>query len=137
VAWRRVYQFNLFNASNLDKFRHFFEDGSLRATISYRKQHKMLKITVEKDPEFTTLKLEGSLNGLWLDELKRVWRDLSASGTPPFVLDLTSVTFISDEGKKVLRAMSQQGVRMKAQGCLISAIIREIQNGFRTRLGNP
>lgn len=97
----------------------------------------MLKITVEKDPEFTTLKLEGSLNGLWLDELKRVWRDLSANGTPPFVLDLTSVTFISDEGKKVLRAMSQQGVRMKAQGCLISAIIREIQNGFRTRLGHP
>jgi anti-anti-sigma regulatory factor len=91
----------------------------------------MLKITMEKNPRITTLRLEGKLSGPWVDELERSWRAVSSrSADCPVAVDLTDVTFVSEEGKKLLEAMYGEGARLKGSGCVTRRLVEEIGNAF-------
>jgi len=87
----------------------------------------MLKITMQIAAGVTTFALEGKLVGPWVKELESCWR--SAAGTRqihPVRVDLSSVTFIDEDGKELLRKMYQGGAKLTATGCLNKCIVEGI-----------
>lgn len=87
----------------------------------------MLKITTQTETGILVLGLEGKLAGPWVDELERCWR--SAAGTRqsiPVRVDLSSVTFIDEEGKELLEKMCREGAEFTASGCLNRCIVEGI-----------
>jgi anti-anti-sigma regulatory factor len=63
----------------------------------------MLRITIHEEPQTSTLRLEGRLAGLHVDELDRTWRSLAASlGSKKLLVDLCGVTHIDLNGRQVL-----------------------------------
>jgi len=91
----------------------------------------MLRITIDKNSRATTLRLEGRLTGPWVDELERTWRSLTADPADGRVsVDLTDVTFVGEEGKKLLEAMYGEGAKLKASGCVTRRIVEEIEHNF-------
>lgn len=88
----------------------------------------MLKITSEPKPEGTRIKLEGKLAGPWVNELERSWH-VAAEGknAAQITLDLTDVTFIDAEGRRLLAWMCEQGARFHACGCMTRSIIEQIR----------
>lgn len=88
----------------------------------------MLKITRNTNEHgVTTFKLEGKLIGVWVHELRRCWQQASQPGlTPTIHLDLADVTWVSEEGKALLRTMYRSGVALLAANLLLSGIVAEI-----------
>lgn len=87
----------------------------------------MLKITTMIEAGVLLLGLEGRLAGPWVNELERCWR--SAAGTRQNVhvrVDLSSVTFIDEEGKALLGKMCREGAQFVASGCLNKCIVEGI-----------
>ena len=101
----------------------------------------MLKITVEKNTKSTTLRVEGRLTGPWVDELERAWRGITSDPADGRVaVDLTDVTFVGEEGKKLLEAMYGEGAKLKASGCATRRLVEDIEYSFnrlRTRQSVP
>jgi ABC-type transporter Mla MlaB component len=89
----------------------------------------MLRITwieVDSSDSIQTLKLEGKLLGLWVDELSRV------CGEPPVSpnslrLDLAAVTFIDSSGVKLVNDLILQGATIVGS----SGFIAELLSGRR------
>jgi anti-anti-sigma regulatory factor len=92
----------------------------------------MLRITevVEATPDgraAQTLKLEGSLCGELIVELRRVWgRVRDAAAGAPIQVDLADVTFIDAAGRLLLAQMHRDGVAITARGLLCKGILAEI-----------
>lgn len=80
----------------------------------------MLRITVERASTGSSLKLEGKLSGPWVKELEECWRR-----ERPASIDLTAVTFIDAEAKKLLAALNREGAALRAAG-LNRAVIEAI-----------
>ena len=88
----------------------------------------MLKITVAKSPKSTTLRVEGRLAGPWVDELERAWRGISSDPADGRVaVDLTDVTFVGEEGKRLLEAMYGEGAKLIASGCVTRRLVEDIE----------
>lgn len=91
----------------------------------------MLRITVDKNPRATTLRVEGRLTGPWVEELERSWRAVTADSTDGRVsVDLTDVTFVGEEGKRLLETMYGEGAKLKACGCVTRRLVEEIGQSF-------
>ena len=89
----------------------------------------MLKITMQIAAGVMTFELEGKLAGPWVKELELCWR--SAIGTQqihPVRVDLSSVTFIDEDGKTLLGRMYQEGAKLVAAGCLNKCIVEGIMH---------
>ncbi|MBI3810643.1 MAG: hypothetical protein HY283_00320 [Nitrospirae bacterium] len=87
----------------------------------------MLKITVQMETGLLLFNLAGKLAGPWVKELEVSWR--SAAGTRqiyPVRVDLSSVTFIDEEGKDLLKKMHHEGAELRASGCLNKCIVEGI-----------
>ena len=87
----------------------------------------MLKITMQIAAGVMSFALEGKLAGPWVKELELCWR--SAAGTQqihPVRVDLSSVTFIDEEGKDLLDRMYREGAKLVATGCLNKCIVERI-----------
>lgn len=104
----------------------------------------MLRVTIDKDESLITFKLEGRITGEWVDELERAW--LEESGRRKLTkVDLTGVTFVDEEGKKLLGRMVEEGSNLYATDCMNRSIIEEItrkrhahtDNGLRNPLLSP
>lgn len=93
----------------------------------------MLKISEQRDIEddSLTVMLEGRLAGQWVKELARYLGEVSVNDSKGAIIDLTGVTFIDAEGKVLLAQLSQQGVRLRASGCLTRSVVEEIIGGGR------
>lgn len=62
-----------------------------------------LRITVQEDPDVTTLKLEGRVVGPWTREFQQAWESVAASlGPRRLVVDLCGVTHMDADGTRVL-----------------------------------
>lgn len=69
----------------------------------------MLRITLHDRPDSQTIKLEGKLAGLWIEELNRTWRAAAASlGSRELLCDLRGVTFVDRCGIQLLREIRQK-----------------------------
>jgi anti-anti-sigma regulatory factor len=87
----------------------------------------MMKITKNNDDGVTTLKLEGKLTGEWVSELRDSWRRVALNGDGRAIrVDLTSVTWISEEGRDLLGEMQRGGAELLAANLLMAGIVAEI-----------
>jgi len=87
----------------------------------------MLRITITKHQNATALRVEGSLTGPWVDELGRAWRSVANGSTRSHVaVDLSDVTFVGEDGKRLLEAMYSEGAKLKASGCATRRLVEEI-----------
>jgi len=65
---------------------------------------KVLRISIQDGAGTTTLKFEGKLVGLWVNELNRVWHAFEPSlGMKKLCLDMRGMTFVDEKGTKALR----------------------------------
>ena len=88
----------------------------------------MLRITIHDKPRVTSFVIEGKLVGPWVEELEKCWESvLAAEPSSTMLVNLTAVTFIDHEGRELLTRMWRQGVRLLSAGCLINAIVAEIE----------
>ena len=94
----------------------------------------MLKITTRIESGVLLFGLEGKLAGPWVTELEQCWR--SATGLQqgnPVRVDLSSVTFIDEEGKDLLRKMYRTGADLTATGCLNKCIVEGIKQSEKQK----
>jgi hypothetical protein len=73
----------------------------------------VLRITVGKTPDVVLLKLEGRVQGPWVEELRKAWVTATnlAVGEPVSV-DLGGVSFVDERGRDLLLQMRKQGVAL-------------------------
>ncbi len=90
---------------------------------------KMLRITLVPESEPSTLKVEGKLIGPWVDELERSWSEISRHELRLPVVDLSDVTFVSAEGKKLLKSMFQQGADLQSRSLMTKFILDQLKDG--------
>jgi anti-anti-sigma regulatory factor len=98
----------------------------------------MLRITVQDGCQ-PMLKLEGRLCGPWVHELERAWSEL-ARRTPerPITVDLSGVSAIDSEGKRLLASMFREGADLRAAQLMTKYIVDELKqdgNGFHAQGG--
>src|SRR5579863_8635155 len=99
-------------------------EGAVQLTLCGRRG-TMLKITVKRDDERSTLMLEGKLAGPWVAELQNSWDGEQASGKQ-ISLDLNEVTFVDAEGKALLTKLHEEGAKLISRGCLMRSIVARI-----------
>jgi anti-anti-sigma regulatory factor len=90
----------------------------------------MLKITFNDTPGSTIVKLEGKISGPWVEELERSWIEHSPQASENVIIDLSDVTYIDPEGKKLLARMVDKGVCFEGTQLMTKYVIDEI-----TRVG--
>jgi len=69
----------------------------------------MLKIVAHERDRRSTLRLEGDVIGLWVDELRRSSEGPLALGAE-LTVDLTDVGFVDREGIELLQRLGARGV---------------------------
>jgi hypothetical protein len=74
----------------------------------------MLRITAPESEERQKWILQGQLAGPWVAEFKSTWD--KAPQHHKCVVDLTDVTFVDEDGARVLCSMKEAGVRFVARG---------------------
>ncbi len=84
----------------------------------------MLKITTKTDNSHATFELEGRLAGPWVSELERCWLEIPAGYA--LKVSLGAVTFIDDEGKRLLGRLHESGAELTASGCMTNCIVQQI-----------
>jgi hypothetical protein len=88
----------------------------------------MFRIHVQRSDESTALTIEGRLIGPWVKELEKCWRDQTAAEPAGrIVVVLAAVSFVDAEGKDLLRRMRRQGAVLTPRGCLMQAVVNEIE----------
>lgn len=73
-----------------------------------------------------TVKLEGKLSGPWVEELERCWMEHPPHTSKHVTVDLSDVTYIDPEGKKLLARMTGKGVYLQGTQLMTRYIIEEI-----------
>ena len=87
----------------------------------------MLRITVQNTSGAPTLHLDGKLVGEWVMELEHVWDGLSIGGQAAHTtLDLSGVSFVDADGKRLLFAMQRQGAKLEEPQPLVQLILNEM-----------
>ena len=88
----------------------------------------MLRIGVQDEKESTSFIIEGKLTAPWAPELEKCWRSVVASEPSKLIIvNLASVTFIDITCRELLTRMRRQGVKLVPTGCLMKAIVEQIE----------
>jgi hypothetical protein len=70
--------------------------------------------------------------GAWARELESCWRQATTAQPPPRILvELTDVSYVDEEGGKILKLMAAAGVELIAIDVLMKALVEEITEGGR------
>ena len=86
----------------------------------------MLKIMRTETPTEETWILQGRLVGLWVNELRRSWKETHRTDNNlKCIVDLNDVTFIDRKGERLLRTMSKKGVQFIASGIYIKHLLQQ------------
>jgi anti-anti-sigma regulatory factor len=97
----------------------------------------MLRITLLDGLEQVTLKLEGSLVGVWVKETEAAWRSAKAAvAGRSLVVDLRAVNHVDQAGVYLLALLRQRGVRLVASGTAMAAIVRTIEKDWARNEGD-
>lgn len=87
----------------------------------------MLMISkIKHDDESITLKLDGKIEGMYLQELEGICRCHLAEKNPDITLDFSGVTFIDDRGLEMLLKIRDR--RLKIVKC--NPFIKTLLNGI-------
>jgi len=88
----------------------------------------MLKITTIDTGIHRKLILAGRIVEPWAAELSRAWeRACDSLGERKVVVDLTGVTVISRDGRRVLHEMMNRGVEFVCRGVYVSHVVRNLK----------
>jgi len=87
--------------------------------------YEVIRITCQNESTTTRLLIEGKLAGACVDELDKCWQQVSFNGSS-FLVDLTSVSFIDDRGKQLLKRMYDHGVKLVSTSLMSKCLIAEI-----------
>ncbi len=89
----------------------------------------MLRVNVRDGPGGgLVFQLEGRLVGPWVEVTQGCWeRVRQRQPRLRFRFDLSGVTMIDDAGKAFLAAAHRQGAEFTACGCLIRAIVADVE----------
>jgi hypothetical protein len=85
----------------------------------------MLKITNNNGAGVMSFRLEGRLAGAWVNELRNCWEQAGEGAA--IRIDLTEVSWVSDEGKALLGEMHRRGAELLAADLLMAAVVAEIR----------
>ena len=84
----------------------------------------MFKVTcVAEDQDSVTLKVEGRIVGPWVGELQKEC-DQCLAKRGKLILDITGVTFVDDEGIKVLKSKLGDTVQLTGPSLFISELLK-------------
>jgi ABC-type transporter Mla MlaB component len=94
-----------------------------------------MRVTIHQQKgKHVTLKIEGSVAGLEVPELHRVWGDLAPSlGEKMLRVDLRGVTHVDGNGRNLLAEIhARTGAEFLADTPLTKYFAEEAQHGIRT-----
>ncbi len=92
----------------------------------------MLKITMHDGPEALTFQVEGKLVGAWAKELEQSWKTASSiRNRKALIVDLTEISYIDEDGKRVLAKLFGDGAFFRTAGPMTRAIVDEITGKSR------
>src|SRR5260370_14969799 len=87
----------------------------------------MRKITMHDGPEALTFQVEGKLVGAWAKELEQSWKTASSiRNRKALIVDLTEISYIDEDGKRVLAKLFGDGAFFRTAGPMTRAIVYEI-----------
>ena len=96
----------------------------------------MLRITTDQDSQALTLRLEGRLEGPWVEVLTECWQSVVAgSEKRQLRVDLNGVTFIDGQGKVRLAEMYANQAAFIADDLMTKAIVAEIVSSSKYNEG--
>jgi ABC-type transporter Mla MlaB component len=90
----------------------------------------MLRITTHSAADSLTFQLEGRLVGPWVTELRECWRRTPSDAKRAVHIDLRAVSYVDAAGEELLADLYRQGADLFATGCLMRAVVAEIENRF-------
>lgn len=85
----------------------------------------MLRISVERQADTLSLVLEGRLVGPWVDELRRVSRELSVNGASVTV-DLCGLTAMDAKGQDLLDELRQAGATLRCSDVMNQYLVEQM-----------
>lgn len=94
----------------------------------------MLKITHDDTAGKQRWNLCGRLSGPWVDELRSAWQRIGRRSNETYVVDLTGVVSIDEQGEDLLRAMKADGARFVARGVDMKHILAHLGSKARPSL---
>ena len=86
--------------------------------------YEVIRITCHDEAALTRLVLEGKLAGACVDELDKCWRN----SRNKLLIDLTSVSFIDDRGKQLLKRMHEHGATLISSSIMSRCLIEELNS---------
>jgi anti-anti-sigma regulatory factor len=86
----------------------------------------MLKITTKENKETVCFKLEGKLEGAWVPEMERSWRNTTPSRKKALIVDLTDVEYVDIAGRYLLALMHAHGAGFVADTPMMTQLVSEI-----------
>ena len=87
--------------------------------------YEVIRISCHNESAMMRLVLEGKLAGACVDELDKCWQQTSSNGAP-LLIDLTSVSYVDERGKQLLKRMHDHGVKLFSRRLLSKCVIAEI-----------
>ena len=100
----------------------------------YRKVGEMLKITHDDTAGKERWTLCGRLSEPWVGELRAAWQRIGGRSNKTYVVDLTGVVSIDEQGEDLLRAMKADGARFVARGVDMKHILAHLRSKTRRPL---
>lgn len=95
-------------------------------------QANVLRITPSEKPNSLGLRLEGRLEGPWVEVLRKTWADtLNRDSHRQIVVDLGDVSFADSEGRTLLLNMQEEGVGLVKASAFLREMLR--LNGSKTK----
>ena len=99
--------------------------------MDLRGANAMLRITSLDELDRVTLKLEGSLAGVWVAELEGIWRgSYSRLDGRPLYLDMNGVEHVDRAGTYLLALFRQRGAQLITSGTLMTELVRSIEQDW-------
>ena len=90
----------------------------------------MLKITVQNCKGSPKVRLDGKLSGEWVSEFGKVCDSICCGkAAQHLTLDLSGVTFVDADGKRLLGDLLGRGAMLKEPQLLVKYIVDEIRAG--------
>jgi len=85
----------------------------------------MLRITPTEKASSLGLRLEGRLEGPWVEVLRQSWTDaIGSDGHGQLSVDLGAVSFADSDGRTLLLSMQQQGVALVKASSFLQEILK-------------
>jgi hypothetical protein len=86
----------------------------------------MLRISVQEEHGWATLKVEGLLVGPWVAELERCWQDTLVS-PEQIIVNLDELLFMDSRGRALLENMHAAGTHLRANKPHTGYIVEQIR----------